>query len=197
MVPKKAELRLCAQRALEKRGCRVEVVRTLGVVPGGRLRIIGKAGVQRVAVRTSLEREVGLTRQPDGRWTTIPNVDQVIIVVPSADEPDAAEVFSFAPTVLMEAFDVALAARTPANRTLGYKAPIFVALDRPSRGTLRPASVGLKDRAEWREVVSLVAVRRGSERETTGQFIERVKREYAELHGVDVDNVSVEFRIRA
>jgi hypothetical protein len=148
-------------------------------------------------VRTSLDREVGLTRQPEGHWTTVSKVDLVLVVVPATDQPDTAEVFGFAPKVLIGAFDAALAARAD-DGSLAPKVPIFIALD-PDRGAANPVTVGLKATAEWRDVVTLAAarIREDSERESIKAFIERVKREYAERNGVDVGNVTVEFRIKA
>jgi len=192
---KKTDLRRCARRVLEQRGYRVENMKTPGVLPGARLRAIKGTDVQKIAVRTSFDREVGLTRQPDGRWITMSKVDQVFVVVPASDLPDAAEVFGFTPQILISAFDAALAAWTDNKGKLAPKVPIFIALDTPERGAFDPVMVGLKDNAEWREVVTLS--REGSERESTMAFIERVKREYADRNGVDVGNVSVEFRIKA
>jgi hypothetical protein len=195
---RKRDLRRCAQFVLERHGYEVETVTSAGVLPGARLRARMGAAERTIAVRTSLDREVGLTRQPDGTWTTISKVDEVLIVVPANDPPDAAEVFAFAPAVLIEAFNAVLAARTEDKGELACKVPIFVSLDTPVRGTFDPVAVGLREKAEWRTVVPLASVREreGTDRGSTMALLERVKREYADLQGVDVGCVSVEFRIK-
>jgi hypothetical protein len=185
--------------ALEQRGLRVDLIGGAGIVPGARLRAIKGSAERIVAVRTSLDREVGLTRQPDGRWATIPRVDEVIVVVPAADKSDSAEVLSFAPEAIMQAFDAALEARQKKKLKLKNKAPIFVALDEPPPGRRPEVESGLKAKAQWQTFVPLAAVPRYKlvPTESPVGFIQRVKQEFADLHSVDVSKVTVEFRIKS
>jgi hypothetical protein len=128
---------------------------------------------------------------------TIPKVDEVIVVVPSAQDPASAEVFSFQPAVMLEAFDQALSAHKKRQPELSHKAPIFVALDDRRRGRSTDIIPGLKGKAQWHTTVPLASVPRpgNSATEAPLGFVERVKREFAELNGVDVSKVVVEFRI--
>ena len=131
---RKRDLRECARLALERRGVRVEVKPGAGIVPGARLRTFLGPQERKVAVRTSLDREVGFTRHSDGRWITMPNVDEIVVVVPSAEEPNSAQVFCFDSHVMIEAFDAVLSARENKNPQFSYKYPIFIALDGSKKG---------------------------------------------------------------
>src|SRR4051812_26129327 len=96
----KRHLRACAWAALEKREFDVTMKKGAGIMPGSRL-VISKGAEQRsVAVRTSLDREISLSRYPDGRWMTIPRVDEVVIAIPSLKDPTSADVFGFESAVL-------------------------------------------------------------------------------------------------
>ena len=90
---RKRHLRGCARVALERMGHRVELKAGAGIVPGARLHAFHGSEAREIAVRTSLDREVGFTRHPDGRWITIPTVDEIVVAVPSAEDPSSAEVF--------------------------------------------------------------------------------------------------------
>ena len=195
----KSVLRECARLALKQRGFSVDVIGGAGIVPGARLRATKDSEERIVAVRTSLDREVGLTRQPDGRWSTIPRVDEVIVVVPAADKSNSAEVLGFTPEAIMQTFDVALEARQKKSLKLKNKAPIFVALDEPKRGRRPDVESGLKTKAEWQIVMPLAAVPRDKllPNKSRVGFIQRVQQEFADLHGVDVSKVTVEFRIKS
>ena len=198
MKLRKSLLRECARVALEQRGLTVELISGAGIVQGARLRARKDYDDERdIAVRTSLDREVGLTRNPDGHWATIPRMDEVIVVVPAADDPDSAEVFSFAPDAIVQAFDAVLKARQKEHPDFSPKAPIFLALDEASSGRSADVVSGLKTKAQWRTLVPLASVPRYRLSQTASAvgFIERVRQEFADLHGVDVNKVTVEFRI--
>jgi len=196
---KKRHLRQCARFALESRGLRVELKAGAGIVPGARLTTFHGSETREVAVRTSLDREVGFTRHPDGRWITITAVDEIVVAVPSAEEPSSAEVLGFDREVVIDAFNAALAARKNEYPELSHKAPIFIALDTSDEGHSPDVTSGLKAKAKWRTSVSLAAMRTRKTRSAppAESFIERVKREFAELNGVDVSKVVVEFKIIA
>jgi hypothetical protein len=201
MKLRKSRMRDCAREALRMRGYDVDVVSGGGIVPGARLKIFKGSEARSVAVRTSLDREVGLTRHPDGTWMTVTKVDEVIVVVPSAHDPGSADVFSFSPATMMEAFDQELAAHQKRKPELSYKAPIFVALDDRRRGRT-DIIVGLKAKAQWHTTIPLASVA-GSESSSSAApsgFVERARLEFAQLNGVDVsrvmvEKVTVEFRI--
>jgi hypothetical protein len=196
MKIRKTRLRECAREVLEDRGFRVVLKGGPGIMPGGRLRAFKDGEKREVAVRTSLDREVGLTRHPDGSWMTLPNVDEVLVAAPALDDPESAEVLSFDPEVLIRLFDQELAGREKHDPALSYKAPIFLALDPPARTGSGRMGSGLKERAQWHTTIPLASVAR--RRQERGEsFVERVKREFAELNGVDVSKVVVEFRIIA
>jgi hypothetical protein len=162
-------------------------------MPGARLRVFDDSGKRLVAVRTSLSREVGFARRADGSWVTLPKVDEVVVAVPSADEADAAEVLSFDSKALIDEFDAALAIRQKEDPRLSRTAPIFVALD----GAASDATSGLKARACWQMTIprSDVEVHRNVNGDSAEGFVDRVKREFADMNGVDVSKVSIEFKI--
>jgi hypothetical protein len=149
--------------------------------------------VREVAIRTSLDREVGFNRYPDGRWITIPTVDEIVVAVPSAEDPSSAEVLSFDREVVIDACNAALAAQKKEYPKLSYKAPIFIALDASDKGRASKVASGLTAKAKWRTSIPLGTVRTPR----VESFIERVKREFADLNGVDVSKVMVEFKIIA
>lgn len=193
----KQDLRECGRLAIEETADpppQIDEVRGPGIVPGARLRVADGSNERIVAIRTSWDRNVGFARRPDGRWVTMPNVDEVLVVAPSAEEPDLAEIFSFDSYALTEAFDAALAVRKAESPDLSRTAPIFVALDGEPDVT-----TGLLTKAKSRVTIqrSELLMRRRANRATEESFIDRVKREFAEINGVDVSNVVLEIKIVA
>ena len=145
MKLRKSLLRECARVALEQRGFTVELISGAGIVRGARLRAVKGSQERNIAVRTSLDREVGLMRRPNGHWATIPRMDEVIVVAPSEDESGSAEVLSFAPDAIIRVFDAALEARQKENPNFSPKAPIFMALDAASGGRYAVVDFGVED----------------------------------------------------
>ncbi len=195
---RKSQLRHCAQVAARQRYIDVEEKTGRGIMPGGRLIGYPSEGSKpcQIAVRTSLDREVGLTRHPDGRWATVPRMDEVIVAVPSAWDSTQAEIFGFDPEVLIEAFDAALELQTSRYKQFSPKAPVFISLDMP-RNPMRSAdpTCDLSKKAKWR---TLVPINTTDDRpRQTGDLFERARREFAERIGVDVSKVFVEFRVVA
>lgn len=197
MKIRKTLLRDCASVALEQRGFRVERKGGAGIIPGARLLAFKDDVEHEVAVRTSLDREVGLTRHPNGEWMTIPKMDQVLIAVPSKDDPGSAEVFNFDPDVIISVFNEALAFYNERHPALASKAPIFVSLDDQRRGQSDEFIPGLKAKAKWWDVIPLGSRPKayGSLPASSEEFYNRVKREFADAHNFDVEEVVVEFRI--
>ena len=193
---KKRELRACARKALETRGFLV-VEKTEGGLPGSRLQVFKNAKSSKVAVRTSYDREISFSRRPDGRWMTLNKVDEVIVALPSIDQIGAVEVMCFAPEVLIAALENVIAAKKGAADQAASKTPVFLALDLPFKPTTSGTASNLGEKSKWREIVSPVSIpQRSIEQDSVAEFLERVKREYAELVGLDVTKVSVEFRIQ-
>jgi hypothetical protein len=191
----KSMLRVCAQTALRRRGFEVSIAGGRGIVRGARL--IARKGQTRlkIAVRTSLDREIGLTRNEHGEWRTVPKMDEVIVVVRSSEDDAVAEVLAFDPGEVVEAFDAVV--KESRDSVQAFKAPVFVPVD--ARRTKEEGLVVLKEKARWKELVSIQQISRGGSSDPKGadNFIERVKRDFAELVGVDVSKVSVEIRIAA
>lgn len=159
----------------------------------------GSSGVRTIAVRSLLRRAIGLMRDVDGRWKTIPNVDEVVAVTPAVDDSRSVEVLGFDPKVLITIFDAALAFQLKRYPRLSKKAPIFVSLDKGRRGGATKSISNLKAQAKWSLVLSLdsTTASENFRSDAINGFIERVKREFAELNGVDVSKVRVDFHINA
>jgi len=196
MKLRRSLLRECARLALEQRGFTVEPVRGSGILPGARLRAKKGSVTRKVAVRTSLDREVGLTRNSDGDWSTIPRMNEVLVAVPSVDDRGSAEILSFAPKVLIRAFDAALKARRDENPDFKIKSPIFITLDDVVRGG-DPSEPALKAMSQWSTLVPLTSVPgpHFSQNESETEFFDRVKREFAERYGFDPSKVTVKFSV--
>jgi hypothetical protein len=194
MKIKKTQLRDCAQAVLRGEwGYEVAIKPGRGIIPGARLLIRkGSEPLRVVAVRTSFDREIGLTRDPDGNWKTIPNVDEVVVVAPSADDVKSAEVFWFDAGAIASAFDAARVA----HQGVRYSLPIFLPLDDRRNSRSGKVKLGLKHKAKRVALIPLSEVT-SLRRPPEESFIERVKREFAQLNGVDVSKVAVEFRIIA
>lgn len=210
-------LRTCARLALEKRGFFVRKKPGWGVVPGARLRIQLPGQAERtVVVRVSKKRRIGISRhQLTGKWFQVPSLDEVIVVSPSLHDPRVADVYGFDPGVLVQTFDVLDALRNGPytnNRELNFS--IFVALDPQPGDEGNGSSSNLIRKACWVEKVSLpespastsvatvvghdvpASAATSSEPKTDHEgFIERVRREFAEINGVDVSKVIVNFHI--
>ena len=82
---------------------------------------------------------------------TVPFVDLVVVVTPSAEHPNCAEVLGFASEVLIEAFDHALAQRKRRNPQLFSEGSDFRALDLIKRGKVM--TQGLNELSKWRRDV--------------------------------------------
>ena len=181
---RKAHLRACARKALEDLGYRVQDIGGAGVVPGARLRLSRGLESFTVAVRTSLGRKVGFVRNPKGGWMTLSFVDRVVAVTPSAVDPNCAEVLEFTPAALIKVFDTVLAARKKQNPDFSPNAPIFINLDPFKRGN--KTHQGLKKLSERQSDVPLASVpsqQSAKKNEPVPAFVDRVKREFAQLIG--------------
>jgi hypothetical protein len=192
---RKAHLRQCARKALEDRGYSVEDIGGPGVVPGARLRVSKESKTFTVAVRTSLDRKVGLVRNSDGAWMTVPSVARLVVAAPSAADPNCAEVLAFTSKDIVEAFSQELATREKRKPDFSPKAPIFLALDASGPGRVKK---GLKTLASWHCDVPLASVSRqqGSNEEGITAFIARVKREFVQQFNLEEKNVKIVIRMK-
>jgi hypothetical protein len=208
-------LRRCARVALEGRGFVVRKKAGLGVVPGARLRIQRPGQAQKiVVVRVSKKRRIGIARHRwSGKWFEVPGVNEVVVVSPSLYDPKIADVFGFDAEVLVQVFDALDSLRNgPYTKERELNFPIFVGLDPLPSDDSNSASSNLIAKASWEETVPLsellastsidlverdaVPARTASGPKVNHEgFIERVRREFAEINGVDVSKVIVNFHI--
>jgi hypothetical protein len=116
-----------------------------------------------------------------------------------------AEIYALRPEDVRKAFTDNLAARERQNSAIKNTAPIFVCIDRDDKG--RPAAVGsdLGAKAIWQinlpfdvpdgaQMATAPKQSNARPRETRESFAARVRRELADLVGVPVDKVTVDFR---
>lgn len=188
-------LRRAARYAAERAGHSVRAKTTRGAVNGSRLEFTeGKEPVS-VVVRTSYERLIGFSRKQDGTWRPLEANEICLVAVPSKTSPDQVEVYEFKTEVLKEIFDAALAMMESAGKAPANEIPIFVPLDERSTRSLGHSIKGVKDLVTPHivNVPDLAQFKKGLD----GGFVARVRREFAELIGVDVRKVVVEFRVIA
>jgi hypothetical protein len=191
MYDNQSRLRTLAKQALQQKGF---VITETGVA-GSRLKAVKSGEAFRILVRTSSDRWVGWMRK-DGEWRGISDADFVIVAaLDGAKKSKSAWVYAFEPEDVQSALTENLEARE-ANSDFSKTAPVFVCLDHKES---RPAGVAsnLRAKALWHVEVPLDEVVQPppaseSVRET---FARRVKQEFADLMGVPVESVSVEFRV--
>jgi hypothetical protein len=192
---KKHQLRSIARIALCEGGKRVESVLGRGLMPDSRFKVFEtNQEPQIVAVRVSLDREIGLTLDRNRDFVTLPNVDQVVAVVPAADGSDAAEVLSLDPAVLIRAGEYALQRKTSRKSDIRYKVPIFISVDDPEA---TGAGLTLRQLAQWSKLIPLDqarAVARGPG--SVGELLERTRSELALRLGLDPGEVSLNVEIK-
>lgn len=196
----KQRLREAAFLALSDRDYVVSFVTGPGIVPGARLKATKDDKVSEFAVRTSLDREVGLLRKTSGDgWRTIPNVTEVVVAVPDAEDASKIEVLGFEPDDLIAVFDEAYAAVKRVKGNSNYnKAPVFVPLDRQIKSAGGKSLPSLKTQRKWRSEISLERFASGNARPLSLQddLINRFKRDIAELAKVDVEDITIEIHIK-
>jgi hypothetical protein len=104
---------------------------------------------------------------------------------------------SFKPNTLIDIFNDALNKRP--NLKSDYRIPVFMPLETKRLKSTGAIISGLKKESEWSDLIKPdeEMLRKSAEQLSARSFIERVKREFAEINGVDVSKVVVEFRIVA
>lgn len=194
MYDNQKALRRAAQEAAKKHGYSVEVLKGTG---GARLRLT-KGGTSVLAlVRTSSDGWLGWMRNDEGEWRGIDDGQLIIAAVLDSKEPSsAATIYALKPEDVRKAFDDNLAAREAAG-PLKKTAPVFVCMGEPV--TKGPAAVGgnLGAKAMWKLETPLDATEPAPSKtkETKEGFAARVRQEFADLIGVSVDMVSVDFKV--
>ena len=120
----------------------------------------------------------------------------MVIVTPSVEQPNCAEVLCFPSATIIEAFDDALIARKVEKPDFSPKAPLFVALDPVERG--KAIHPGLKVLAKWQDDIPLASVpsQKSSEREGINAFVDRVRREFARQFGPKDEEVTVVIQVK-
>ncbi len=207
------KLRASAVEALQQRGFSVETIEKPRVVSGARLKTTDAKGRTRtIAVRTSYERKVVLLKGiRTGDWLTLSNVNEIVVAVRSLDSPNWAEIFGFKPKILADAFDAVVrwnVQRNPGGAGTGIGrerrgAPVTMVLDELESDP-KGLKSNLKAKASWSMTIPVHAenlmLALSSPApivpvEKNAGFLERVRREFAELNGVDVAKVKVSFQI--
>lgn len=194
-------LRGLVQVGLKQKGYSVEVLKGTG---GARLRL-GKEGKTILAlVRTSSDRWLGWMRKQDGEWRGMRDGDLIIAaVLDSEEKPTKAEIYAFDPADVQKAFNNNLAAREANSPNLKKTAPIFVCMDETEAKNAANVGSNLKAKAQWKLELPLDAAPPAEEvpismpktKETKESFAARVRQEFADLIGVEVESVSVEFKV--
>lgn len=197
MYDNQKTLRGLVQVGLKQKGYDVEVVRGSG---GARLRLSKDGKTALALVRTSSDRWLGWMRTQDGEWRGMGDGDLVVTAVLDREEkPTQAEIYALDPADVRKAFDDNLAAREASSPDLKKTAPIFVCMDEARGKGAATTGGNLKAKALWKLELPLVAAPRveapAKLTESKESFAARVRQEFADLLGVSVEKVSVDFRV--
>jgi hypothetical protein len=194
-------LRGLVQVGLKQKGYDVEVLKGTG---GARLRLSKDGKTNLALVRTSSDRWLGWMRKEDGEWRGMGDGNLIIAAVLDSDEkPTKAEIYAFDPADVQKAFKDNLAAREASSPDLKKTAPIFVCMDETKGKGAANVGSNLKAKAQWKLELPLDAAPPAEEapvstakpKESKESFAARVRQEFADLLGVSVENVSVEFKV--
>jgi hypothetical protein len=191
---RRRQLRELGKVALEQLGFAVQVKSKLGVASGAQL--VGTKGseTRSFAVRACLNRRVQGVRHMDGTWKTLPDVDEVVVVAPSRDNPAVIEVLGFDPEVVVQALDSALADQRDRGLPPPHDEPVFVSLDQRNPRGRDSAIPGLKREAKWLRALPISLAEDPNPEKKTG-IRERLRREVAAWADVDVGDVAIDIRI--
>jgi hypothetical protein len=118
-----------------------------------------------------------------------------LVAVPSETSPDQIEVFQFEKQILEDVFNAALAEMESVGKAPANEIPIFVPLDGRTTRSLGHSINSVKNRGTC-HLVNVSDLAQFKEGLDSG-FVARVRREFAELIGVEVSKVVVEFRVVA
>jgi len=190
------QLRRVAAKVLEKREWfALEELTGKGIRPGARwMAKPSKGRPLKVAIRTSRDRTLGFSRIGNGAWRTLETVDLVLAIVPTGVSTNSFELLCFDSNGLQKHYGDALNALAAAGRSPDLDVPVFIPLDERSKKNVGHEIANLKMAARWAVPFSVKDQEAGGDSES---FFDRVKREFATMNNVDVNKVSVEFRILA
>lgn len=191
---KKSGLRQLAVYAYIDDDATVKAIKGPGLVPHARVEVTTSEGTKTVAIRSSLDRELAVTRHADGSIGIIPKVDEVAVVCPSLQGGDLVEVLRFDKSVILAAAEEAIARQKQCYPDASPKAPVFIPLD----GTPDSPSSRLAEKAHWRKSFPATLPareKRSSDDESMREFRDRVHREFADLQDLPIEEVAVDFRI--
>jgi hypothetical protein len=191
---RKADLRLLAAEAYRLEGATVVSKKGRGLVPNARLVVTKSGRAIVVAVRSSLDRELAVTRHLDGRIAIVPEVDEVAVVCPSLEAEGRFEVLFFDKTIVLAAAERAIAYQQQHHPNVAPKAPVFLPLEAASDSSLP----GLATQASRRITMSPSDSDAGGNAQyddTIREFRDRVLREFADLLRLSLDEVAVELHI--
>jgi len=209
-------LRAAALEAIRSRGYDARPIKGTG---GARVALSVGGNEGTAFVRTTADRWIVWMRDDvTGEFKGFGEPAKIVVVAALDDQGGATKggVFAVAPADVHKAFHDNLAARMTSNPSLARHAPVSVCLDRMERGGVTDTGSGLKEKAIWTAILPLpstepdeeaaaapdsfehaVAERDAEEpiRETKEGFAARVRQEFAELMGVSVDKVRIEFHV--
>ena len=194
---KKSVLRSLAPSVLSDHGYEDVRPRTgQGLLPGSRL-VARKAGKDvEIAVKASAERTLSFTRRTKTEWRTASAVGLVLAIVPPLDGSEGIEVWALDQNKLIAKFNSAWKALEKSGRGVSFEQPVFVPLDKVSRKNVGHSIANLTECKKWIAQLTPDEVKRRTAGRSDETFYERVKREFAELSGVDISKVEVVFRIK-
>ena len=119
-------------------------------------------------------------------------------MVPSKNDSEKIEVLTFyAEAMIVFFFDKALSVLKRKGKEPPSGMPIFVPLDEENKKNFGHPISGLMTKVIWKREISAAELSAQGQLNGIDSFIDRVKREFADNNGVDVDKVVVEFRIIA
>lgn len=162
------------------------------------IRLLARKGLARkqIAVRTSHNRKVELTRKTLNTWRRADEVDEVLVAAIANDDPRIAEVFCFPIDVILRSFKECLHNCGDVGGGRGKLRPVSMSLDGL---TMDPEGIrsNLKKKAKWSKRVPLQVASSGAslDQNKLAGFFDRTTQEFAAILGLEVSNVSVDFRI--
>ena len=189
MEVSREDLRAVGRRALEKKGFAVTVQSTVGARSGSRLEASKDGKLINVGIRTSLRREAGFSQNDDGKWSGLPSVDVVLVVVPSLS-PGAADVYCYYARKLIKLYEKCIANTKQPEKT---KYGVYIAIDDQLPKKSKSIGKGLGRQAQWHMTLPIL----GAQRPTNTNWdllIDRFTEDAAALVGTDPLNIAVEVR---
>ena len=188
--------RSCAPVVLKVEGYEVETDLRAGGIPPMRLMAKIEGRAVSMVIRTSLTRKLKGNRDAHGKWRTIPNCDEVLAIVPAYGDPGSIEALRFDSEKVIGALDADLKALEERGSRIPLEQPVVLPLDGKRLSRSETVTPGLKRIAKWSKEFTLSALLQTAPNSPQNQSIERMKREFAALNGVDESQVVVDIGFR-